>query len=193
MSSDSVKFQLFLVGVHCQFVALSVWYASNAHQRLLLFKVSHDHINCKKVDGVCSLDSLKICCMGCSTETDAWGASSWKRGHAGSWIPNSELLVNLTRNYSGFMFNLSIWSGTCVAWIQNQKPTFSPPLSSTGVAPALGEARRGRGRPHCLEPERLGKRDDALNGSGGGHFIPEKNKGCLCGVNIEKTMEHYHF
>ena len=111
----------------------------------------------------------------------------------GSWIPNSELLVNLTRNYSGFIFNLSICSGTCVTWIQNQKPTFSPPLSSTGVAPALGEARRGRGRPHCLEPERLGKRDDALNGSGGGHFIPEKNKGCLCGVNIQKTMEHYHF
>ena len=137
MSSDSVKFQLFLVGVHCQFVALSVWYASNAHQRLLLFKVSHDHINCKKVDGVCSLDSLKICCMGCSTETDAWGASSWKRGHAGSWIPNSELLVNLTRNYSGFMFNLSIWSGTCVAWIQNQKPTFPPLWAAQVLLPRL--------------------------------------------------------
>ena len=93
MSSDSLKFQLFLVGVHCQFVALSVWYASNAHQRLLLFKVSHDHINCKKVDGVCSLDSLKICCMGCSTETDAWGVSSWKRGHAGSWIMDPKFRI----------------------------------------------------------------------------------------------------
>ena len=91
------------------------------------------------------------------------------------------------------LFRLHVQSFNLEWNMCSMDPESKANLFSTGVAPALGEARRGRGRPHCLEPERLGKRDEALNGSGGGHFIPEKNKGCLCGVNIEKTMEHYHF